>query len=378
MARGDPASILLLAGEASGDAYGAALARELGRRIPGVELRGTGGPRMREAGVDLLADLDALAVMGFAEVLPRLAFFRRLERRVEGLLVGGGVRLVVPIDFPGFNLRVSRAARSRRVPVLYYVAPKVWAWRAGRARELARVADRVAVILPFEVDFLARFGVRATFVGHPLMDLEPEATPDRAELCRRWGIDAGRNVLALLPGSRVQEIRSHLALFAEAAKRVQGSRPDVLPVIARAPTLARDAFERLGLPVVDDARALLGISRAGVIKSGTATLEGALAGAPMVVAYRTSAVTWALARRLVRVEHVGLPNLIAGERIVPERLQAEATAERLAADVLGLLDEGPARARQLDGFACVRSRLGGAGATRRVADLALELLGGSR
>ncbi|HET9948352.1 MAG TPA: lipid-A-disaccharide synthase, partial [Longimicrobiales bacterium] len=317
-------TVLLLAGEPSGDAHGGALARAIARRLPGVRLTGTGGPAMAAAGVELLATLDDLAVMGFAEIVPRLPVFARLGRAVRSRLAGGEADLLVAIDFPGFNLRAARWARDAGVRVLYYVAPKVWAWRPGRARTLA-AADEVAVVLPFEEAFLRERGVRATFVGHPLLDPPREAPCPEDAFRRRWGLDPERPLLALLPGSRRQEIGRHLRLFEEAAHAVREALPDVLPVLARAPSLSRAAYAGAAFPVVDDARALLRHARAALVKSGTATLEAALERTPMVVAYRTSAATWALARRLVRVEHVSLPNLVAGEGVVPEHVQADAT-----------------------------------------------------
>lgn len=335
---------------------------------------GIGGLRMQSAGVELVADLQRLAVMGFAEVLPRLPYFWRLERRLVRALERDNVDLVIAIDYPGFNLRIARAAHVRGVPVLYYVAPQVWAWRPERARTLAEVADRVAAILPFEPDFLGGFGVRATFVGHPLLDVGEGST--REVFCARWGLDATRPLLALFPGSRSQELRRHLRLFAETARLVTESRPEVLPVIARVSGLDRAAYEREHLPVVDEGCDLLRHARAALVKSGTGALEAALSGTPTVVAYRTSPATWAVARRVVRVPHVALPNLIANARVVPEHLQDEATPALLAADLLPLLDDGPERARQLDAFTGIRAALGSPGVAGRVSDLAVELLGG--
>jgi lipid-A-disaccharide synthase len=327
---------------------------------------------MSAAGVELVAGLDQLAVMGFAEVVPRLPFFLRLERKLRALLADAD--LVVPIDYPGLNLRVMRAAKARGVPVLYYVAPQVWAWKSERARSLAECADRVAVVLPFELAVLEPYGVRATFVGHPLLD-RPDEVPCREAFCERWGLETDRPLLALLPGSRLQELERHLRLFVAAAKVARAARPEVLPVVGRAPGLRHELYRSVPFPVVDDVRGLLVHAQAALLKSGTVTLEAALERTPSVVAYRTSALSWVLARRLVRVEHVALPNLVLGERVYPEHLQDTATPVALAASLAPLLDPGsPARAAQVAALARVGGALGAPGVAGRVADLALELL----
>lgn len=329
---------------------------------------------MSAEGVELLAGLDRLAVMGLVEVVRHLGFFRRLLATVVRLLESGEVDLVLAVDYPGFNLRVARAAHRLGVPVLYYISPKVWAWKPWRARHLAEHTRRVAVILPFEQEALEAAGVRASFVGHPLLERGDEV-PTRDRFCAAARLDPDRAILALLPGSRRQEVERHLEIFARAAGEVRRVRPDVQPVLGRAATIPEAWLAPAGLPMTTEVRSLLRHSRAGLVKSGTSTLEAALEGTPIVVAYRTHPLTALLARRLIRVPHVALPNLVAGREVVPELLQDAATPEALAAALLPLLDETPARARQLEELAGVRGALGTAGASARVAALAADLLG---
>jgi lipid-A-disaccharide synthase len=365
--------ILVLAGEASGDHHAARVVEAVRRRHPGARFVGIGGPDLARSGVELRAGLDRLAVMGFAEVLGRLAFFWRLERELVGLLDVGEVDLVLAVDYPGLNLRLARAARERGVPVVWYVSPQVWAWKPHRAAALARDADRVAVILPFEEPILREAGARVTFVGHPLLE-RPEDVSDQVELRASLGIADDADILALLPGSRGQELDRHLDLFVETARALGRTRPRLAPVIAQAAGVDPERLRATGLPVTGDTRALLRHARAALVKSGTSTLEAALEGTPFVTVYRTSRLTFALARRLVRVDHIALANLVAGERVVPEVLQADATTERLARELEPLVDGGPAREAQLRGLARVREALAGPRPSLEVARLVDEVL----
>ena len=373
----DP-TILLAAGEPSGDLHGAGVARALRTRWPNARLFGLGGPRMAAEGVELLADFEDLAVMGFVEVAARLPYFIRLMGVVRRAMKDRRAQLVIPIDYPGFNLRLARAATESGVPVLYYIAPQVWAWHRSRMKELARVTDRVATILPFEADLLRGAGADARFVGHPLLDL-PEPPADAHAFAGQHGLDADRPILAVFPGSRQQEVERHIDVFTEAAALVCRDRPGLQAVIARAPSVGNDAYAGARFPLVTDSHALLRHARAAVVKSGTTTLEAAIAGVPFVVAYRTHPLTFWLAEHLVEVEHVALANLVAGARVVPELLQDEATPQALAAALGPLVDESPARQRVLDGLSGVRRRLesaeaDGATTAERVVGLAAELL----
>lgn len=379
-----PRAVFLSAGETSGDMHGATLARALRQLDPELQLYGVGGQRMAGAGVRLLADLDQLAVMGVTEIVRGLPRIVRLRSRVRRFLSERDIDLLIPIDFPGFNLPLAHAARRRGTRVLYYIAPQVWAWREGRARRLAASTDRVCVILPFEREMLARYGVSAHFVGHPLLDTVKEEGPlpgdpltDPGHTSARanaGGVEAEPLTLGLFPGSRRQEVRRILPVLLAAAERVARARPGIRILIAREPDLASRLYEAAPYPLVT-AREAIASSRAALCKSGTITLQLAIAGVPMVVGYRMHPITYHIARRLVRVPHIALANLVADERLVPELIQKELTPRALAEEVLPLLDEeGTERQRILRGLAAVRSRLGEPGCAGRVARHALELL----
>lgn len=365
--------ILILAGEASGDLHGSILAERLRALRPDLALAGTGGARMRAAGVDMLEEHEG--VVGFVEVLRHIPAHLRLLKRIKRRLAGGRVALVVCIDYPGFNMRVAAAAHALGVPVLYYITPQVWAWRAGRMRTMARIIRKAAVILPFEEAMLRAAGVDATFVGHPLLD-RATTMPDRAEARARLGFGERDEVLALFPGSRAQEIRRHLHDFVAVARELERRRPGLKVVLSVAPTIQlRD--DEVPFPMVrSQSFDVLRAADVALCKSGTTTLEAAVAGCPCAIVYRTSALSYAIARRLVRIEHIGLLNIVAGRTVAPEFVQ-DAFRPGPVADALDPLFDsgGAARAAMVAGLAEVRARLGEPGATGRVAAMAAELAG---
>lgn len=371
------ATVLLSAGESSGDLHGARLAARLRERIPGVRLVGLGGSRMAEAGVELLADLDTLAVMGFTEVARRLPSLLAVRWKVWRLLARKRVDLAVPIDYPGFNLGLACRARRAGIPSLYYIAPQVWAWRKGRARRLARCTDRVCVVLPFEEDLLRAHGADARFVGHPLLDEAARGEmPVAEDRDTRAARDGGAPVLGLFPGSRAQEVRRMLPVFRRAADRLREVHPGLRVQIARAPDLSRDLFPAPEEgPVVARPEAVLARASAAITKSGTVTLQLALAGVPMVVAYRMHPLTHWVARRLASVDRIALVNHVADRRVVPELIQDEVTPARLARRAAPLLrPDSPERREMRAGLAEVSDRLGDPGCADRVASHVEDLL----
>lgn len=367
------ATVFVSAGEPSGDAHAAAFVSALRRLAPDVVVEGVGGPRLAAAGARLMARIEDLTVIGLVEVLRKVPAHVSLLRAIERRLAAGDVGLMVLVDYPGFHLRVAAAARRAGVPVLYYIAPQLWAWGEGRVARMARDVSRLAVILPFEEAFFRERGVPTTFVGHPLLDRDP-VTGDRSALKSALGFDPARPVLGLFPGSRPQEAARLWPSFRDAGLLAQRARPELQCLVAAAEGADyRDAGEVRVMRGA--ARECFTAADAAICKSGTSTLEAALAGTPLVVAYRMHPLSYLVARRLVRVRWIGLVNLVAERLVAPEFVQGAVRADRLAEAVLPLLaDAGPERAAQLEALTEVRRRLGGPGAASRAAELARNLV----
>lgn len=366
------ARIFLSAGEPSGDAHGGRLILALRARLPGLTVDALGGPGIAAAGGQVLYPMDRYTVMGFAEVGPKLWAHARLLRELGRRFATRTYDLAILIDYPAFHLRVAEAARRHGVRVLYYIAPKVWAWGARRARRLRRAVDRLAVILPFEAEYFQRQGIAAEFVGHPLLDRSP--CPTRAEARGLLGLEREERVLAVFPGSRRQEVDRIWPTFRDAARRLLADGACGRALVARVPGARYPGGEGLTFPERDPLL-LLAAADAALAKSGTTTLEAALCDTPLVVGYRAHPLTAFLARRLLRTRWISLVNLIAESPVVVELLQEGLTVSRLTAEAGALLDPTDGRARaQREGLARVRARLGGPGAAARVARMAEELL----
>lgn len=380
--------IALVAGEASGDILGAGLVAELRRRHPDAEFAGIGGDGMRAAGLDAWFDASELAVMGLAEVLRHLPRLLRLRRQLRERLLAWQPDVFIGIDAPDFNLGVERWLKQRGVRTVHYVSPSVWAWREKRAEKIGSSADRVLCLFPMEPPIYARHGVDARFVGHPLADEMP-LEPDRLAARRALGLDDDRPVLALLPGSRVGEIHRLAADFLAAAAQVVAQQPQLQVVVPMANAHARVAFEQVlgrhpdaaalapALRVIDgQARTLMRASDVILLASGTATLEAMLAKRPMVVAYKVAPLTFALVKGLglLKVDHYALPNVLAGERVVPELMQHDCTPERLAEATLAMLRDPSAEARLAHRFRALHEQLR-RDASARAADAVEELMG---
>jgi lipid-A-disaccharide synthase len=373
-------NIFISAGEASGEVYGAQLIEALRRAQAGeINFFGLGGQRMHTAGCEIVVDSKEVAVVGLAEVIKHLpgiyGKFHQLLREVDRRKPD----LAVLIDFPDFNFRLARELHKRKIPVVYFVSPQLWAWRKGRIAQVQRYVSKMLVIFPFEEKFYRDHGVNAEYVGHPLADL-PSPTPDRQQYATEHKLDPRKQWIALLPGSRKQEIERHLPYLLFAAN-ILGSRFEFLLPVASTldPAWVQSQLHQFPVRLVSDARSALALCRAAVVASGTATVEAALAGNPFVVVYKVSPLTWALGRRMISLNNFAMVNLIAGKTIVPELIQSDFLPSKIVAKVSELVAEGPARAKMIAELAEVRRKLHPSSATQTAADRAanavLALLG---
>jgi lipid-A-disaccharide synthase len=371
---------MLSCGEPSGDLYAGALIRELRALDPSIHVRGLGGPECAAAGGELLADYRELSVTGLTEPLAKLPrYFDALRRLVQSARRDPPDALVV-VDFPDFNVRLAQAIKRAGVPVVYYIGPQLWAWRRGRLKTIGRIADLVIVIFPFEEAIYRDAGIPVRFVGHPLVELANPCDP--ASFRQRYRLSGEGPIIAVLPGSRPNEVRRILPDLLKAARLIQGELPESQFVIARAPNLddglfdlaARAGPDRLAI-VERETDAVLSAATLVLTASGTATVQTAIHDRPMVIVYRVSPLTYRVLRRLVTVDSIGMVNLIAGERIVPELIQDAFTPEAVAAAALPMLTDAACRRRVQTGLARVRERLGGPGASRRAAEAVLEVIG---
>ena len=367
--------VLFVAGEASGDLHAAGVAGAMRRVRADLELVAVGGPRLAEQGVELIHRDHQLGVMGFLEVLKHVPRHFVLLRTIRKMLERREIALVILIDYPGFNMKVAAAAKAASVPVLYYVTPQVWAWGAGRIPKLAQLITKAAVILPFEEPLLRGHGIDATFVGHPLLDRTANM-PTRQEAREALGLPQNQRVLALFPGSRQQEIDRHIDAFVATAKELHARVPGLQVIVSVAPTVALDS-DRCPFKLVHSASlSVLRAADAALCKSGTTTLEASIADCPLVVAYRTGRISFALAKRLVKVPNIGLVNVVAGREVAREFIQDDIVPAKIADVLEDLLDDkSPARRDVLAGLAEVRARLGTPGAADRVARMASGLAG---
>ena len=373
--------ILISAGEASSDMYAARLATALHARTE-ARLFGMGGKRMAEAGVELIADYHQVAVVGISEVLHKIPTVVGVQRKIAAEAVRRRAALAILVDSPGTHLGVARRLKNNGIRVGYFIGPQVWAWRPGRVRVVKRLVERMVVIFPFEEAIYREAGVPVDFVGHPLVDVV-KASMSRAEFAARHGLDLNRPIVTLLPGSRRSEIERHYPLIMEACERLSREVPNcgaIQFVLAAAPALGAELFAPYARPGVSVTRVegatydALSAADCAIVASGTATVEAALLGTPMVVVYRVSPTSAFVLKRMVRSPFIAMVNLIAGRRVVPELIQDQFTPEAVVEEVRKLLESPPARDEMKADLAEVRTKLGPGGAIERAADIFAAML----
>jgi lipid-A-disaccharide synthase len=372
--------VLIVAGEASADLHGSHLVTALKRLDPALTFWGIGGPRLKEAGVRILFNSSEMAVVGLTEVFSRLATVTRAYLKLKALLWKNQPALLILMDYPDFNLRLARAAKRFRIPVLYYISPQVWAWRKGRVETIRRCVDRMAVILPFEKEFYRERGLHVDFVGHPLLEEIP-AGLDGRKVRMELGLDPATPVLAILPGSRKEEVINLLPVMVEAAERIRSKHSDLVCLLPRASTIPVELLDEIlrTSPVHvqvmrGEVYRVLKACDVALVASGTATLEAAILETPMVIAYRVSFLSYWIGRMVISVPFIGLVNLVAGEGVVPELIQNDVTPERLAQEAMDILEHDDKRRNMVRKLQALRETLGQGCASERTARIALEMI----
>ncbi len=372
--------IFVSSGDPSGDIYGSRLIETLKDLYPDTYFIGLGGPRMKSAGVHLMADQDRIATVGFTEVLREIPYFLALLKESEDIFRSLRPELVILIDFPGFNLRLARKAKEQGIKTLFYVSPQIWAWRKGRCRDLVRDSDEIAVILPFEVQIFKSWGKDVHYVGHPMIG-EIALREPRDSFIKRYGIAPERPVLGLSPGSRRKEIAYHLPIFLQIAEMIRERVPDIQVLVNRAPTISEfemrekflDGHQDIVL-IHDSHHTSIEISSLLLTKSGTSTLEAAILKTPMIVCYRMSRLSHLIAKLLVDVPHISLVNILAGKEIVPEYIQYEFDPEKIFPTAMGLLTDRSERDKMILDLEGVSSQLEGGNPSEKVAGLAASMI----
>lgn len=374
-----PAKIMIIAGEASGDTHGASLIRALRKRAPDIEVFGVGGDKMKSEGMHLYYHVDQLSYIGFSEVVRHLSFFRRVFRHLLEIAGQRQPDLIVLIDYPGFNLRFAKSAKRRGFKIFYFVAPQVWAWAKWRAKKMARYIDRLAVLFDFEVSFFQQYGLETKFVGHPLVD-KLVVRESKEEFCKRIDMDPQKPILGLFPGSRHQELSSLLPEMLATAQLLSAQHPHLQVVVSKAPTIDAkkikticQAYPQVRL-VEGHTYEMMNYVTAGIVASGTATLEMAFFKTPFVVVYKVSPITFAIGKKVIKIPHIGLVNVVAGREIVPEFIQKDAVAEKVAPVIQQYLYNERIRKQVQDDLSVIKQKLGEPGAAERTAELVLEMI----
>lgn len=373
--------IMMSAGEASGDMHAAAVAAEIKKENPQVDIFGMGGKNMREAGVRIVYDIEHLGIIGFVEVLKHLPLFLKLIKFLKETMINEKPDVLVCIDYPGLNMKIAHAAKEMGIPVVYYIAPTIWAWKKGRAKQIARDVRQVASIFPFEAEAYKKAGAPVTFVGHPLADTV-KTSMSFEEAMEYFGGQKDKKRILLMPGSRKNEVSGLLPVMLDACKLIS-EKAECQFYLPKADTISDEflksflsKYPELQVTVTEGKQYdLMQICTACIASSGTATLETALMQLPTVLIYKLAPATWFIAKHVVEVKYAGLPNLLLQKEVTPELLQNQVTAENIASIIVPWITDEQIRVRNINELQEVRKRLGDAGAVKRTARLILKTAG---
>jgi lipid-A-disaccharide synthase len=372
--------ILIVTGEASGDLHASHLVTAMRACTQNLEFYGMGGEKLRAAGTRIVFDIAQLSVMGITEVVRHLGKLYRVFSSLKASLKNDRPDLLILVDYPDFNLRLAKAAKKYSIPVLYYISPQIWAWRTSRLKQIGTLVTKMIVVFPFELPLYERAGIDASFVGHPLLDILHVTRP-KEESTRRFGLDERKTTIGLLPGSRLSEVKKLLPPMIEAARHLTEHFSNLQFIVPIAPGLERKEIEHLleraTVPITavsDSIYEVIDSSYLVIVASGTATLETALLATPMVIVYKMSPLSYLIGKTLIKVPYIGMANIIAGKKIVPELIQGEATAGNIAAEVTRMLTDIPYYQNIGAELAAIKEKLGEPGASKRAAQIAVNML----
>jgi lipid-A-disaccharide synthase len=364
-------NIFILAGEESGDIHGSILVKEMLKMSPEIKFFGHGGDKMKAAGVEIIEHISSLSMVGFTEVIRHLPRMFNLMNETVNTIKSLRPDRVILIDYPGFNLRLAKKINKLNIPVTYFILPQVWAWKEKRAELIKRYIDQAISIIPFEKKWFNNHGINIDFVGHPFVDvLKPSIT--KKEYFLKHSLDINKPLLTLLPGSRQQEIDRHWPLFIDVINKLYEIFPNIQFIVGKAPDVVIPAYPEFVHIEKDAPRLTVNYGDAGLIASGTATLEAAVLGLPTVVCYKSSSITYLIGKRLAKVKYLSLVNLIANRQVVPEFIQDNMTAEKLIKALIPLLSDTPERRKMVDRYEQITGELGKAGVYRRTAKLIVD------
>ncbi len=371
--------IIIFAGEASGDLHGSGLVREMLKMQPGLKIFGVGGDKMQKQGVRLLYHINEMSVLGFWDVLKKFGFFRRVYRKLVLKMDEIKPDLLILIDYPGMNLKLAHAAKKRGIKVFYYIAPQVWAWGSNRIQKMVRLVDKMAVIIPFEEKMFQEAGIDARFVGHPLLETVTSKM-EREEFFQKYGLIQNQKVVGLLPGSRILEVKRLLPEMLQTVRQLRNTHPEIQTIISKADSVALNIYQEIlqnnsKVKLVDNSTyEIMKHSDLLIVASGTATLESALFNTPLIIAYKVDPISYLIGKQLVKIDSIGLVNVIAERKIVPEFIQHQFHSKRLLPEIEKLLFDKKQRNKVINNLKKIQKKLGKPGASTRSAELAFETM----